>query len=195
MKKAILIILSILTLSATGYWAVNYHLKNNKSRKIGEVVDSLNGVFVYENGSVTNVSGRNITKDNYNLGLKFQCVEFVKRYYYEHLNHKMPDSYGHAKDYFDKNLKDGERNRKRGLIQYSNGSKVKPKQDDIIILSPTIFNRYGHVAIVASISKDKLEVIQQNPGPFHGSRETYSIENVKGKWFVKNDRVLGWLRK
>ncbi|MFA0963395.1 hypothetical protein AB9P05_16445 [Roseivirga sp. BDSF3-8] len=51
------------------------------------------------------VSGRNLTPDGYNLGLKYQCGEFMKRYYYLHLNHKMPDSYGHARDFFNPSLK------------------------------------------------------------------------------------------
>jgi len=51
---------------------------------------------VYYNGSVGHVSGRNLVPDGYNPGLKYQCVEFVKRYYYQHLNHKIPDSYRHT---------------------------------------------------------------------------------------------------
>ncbi|MDW5290896.1 hypothetical protein [Formosa sp. PL04] len=59
------------------------------------------------------VSGRNTTPDGYNLGLKYQCVEFVKGYYYEHYNHKMPDSYGHAKSFFNSGIKDGKRRNQR----------------------------------------------------------------------------------
>ena len=55
---------------------------------IGQKIDSLNGVYVFYNGNVSHVMGRNTTKDGYNLGLKYQCVEFVKRYYYEYFNHK-----------------------------------------------------------------------------------------------------------
>nr|WP_176701041.1 hypothetical protein [Gilliamella apicola] len=76
-------------------------------QKIGKVVDEFNGVKVYYNGSINNVSGRNIAKDGYNLGLKYQCVEFIKRYYYQRFNHKMPNSYGHAKDFFDPSIVDG----------------------------------------------------------------------------------------
>lgn len=88
----------------------------NSDFSIGQRIDSLNGVFVYYNGGVDHVSERNTTTDGYNIGLKYQCVEFVKRYYYEHLNHKMPDSYGHAKDFFDNTVTDGQLNKKRNLI-------------------------------------------------------------------------------
>ena len=59
-------------------------IKNSNNYSPGSKLDSLNGVYVYFNGSMRNVSGRNTTPDGYNLGLKYQCVEFVKRYYYKH---------------------------------------------------------------------------------------------------------------
>lgn len=36
----------------------------------GQALDSLNHIVVYYNGSVGNVTERNLTKDGYNLGLK-----------------------------------------------------------------------------------------------------------------------------
>ncbi|SUD83261.1 Uncharacterised protein [Stutzerimonas stutzeri] len=51
--------------------------------------------------------GGNLSKDGYNLGLRYQCVEFVKRYYFERHGHRMPDTYGHAKSFFDPSLGDG----------------------------------------------------------------------------------------
>ena len=83
---------------------------------IGEVIDSYNGINVYYNGDQANVIGRSVTHDNYNLGLKYQCVEFVKRFYYIHYGHKMRDSYGHAKDLFDTSLPDLKLNHDLSLI-------------------------------------------------------------------------------
>ena len=128
----------------------------------GEKIDSLNGVNVYYNGSFSNVKGRHLTKDGYNLGLKYQCVEFVKRYYYEALNHKMPNSYGHAKDFFDSNIKDGERNAQRNLKQFTNPSQSKPRVADLVVYSGTIGNKFGHVSIISKVSDEEIEVIQQN---------------------------------
>lgn len=163
--------------------------------KTGQAIDSLNGVYVYYNGSVGNVSGRNLTADNYNLGQKYQCVEFVKRYYYKHLNHKMPNSYGHAKDFFNPELADGQKNRARNLIQYQNPGQTKPKVDDLLIFKETFFNKYGHVAIVSKITGKKIEIIQQNPGPYSKSRDTFKLDTKNGKWYIKNRRISGWLRK
>lgn len=166
-----------------------------KSMEVGDTVDSLNGVYVYYNNSVSNVSGRNITDDGYNLGLKYQCVEFVKRYYYEHLDHKMPDSYGHAKDFFVKGLADGKMVKRRNLIQYTNPSNSVPKVNDLLVYDGTTFNKYGHVAIVSKVSDRKIEIIQQNPGALELSRETYNLIKKDGKWKIEQDKVLGWLRK
>lgn len=191
MKKKLLFF-SIIIL--TGFAVFQLIKKNNPclTCEIGDPVDSLNHVVVYYNGSMSNNSGRNTTADNYNLGIKYQCVEFIKRYYYQHLNHKMPDAFGHAKDFFDVELPDGTLNKKRNLIQYKNHSKTKPAPDDIIVFAGSSFNKYGHVAIVAAIDDDEIEIIQQNTNkPRDHIRLSYSGE----LWTLDNSRVLGWLRK
>ncbi|MTI30864.1 CHAP domain-containing protein [Xanthovirga aplysinae] len=194
LKRWTYLLIGVLILGFIGLWT--FKRFNYKSEFIvGQQIDSLNGVLIYYNGGVGNVTGRNTTKEGYNLGLKFQCVEFVKRYYYEYLNHKMPDSYGRAKDFYDKNLKDGQTNMRRNLIQFSNPSQTKPKVDDLLIFGGTVFNKYGHVAIISNVTEDEIEIIQQNPGPFGKSRETFAIEKQNDKWTFKNDRILGWLRK
>lgn len=166
----------------------------NTEYEVGQVLDSLNNVYVYYNGGVDHVLERNVSDDGYNIGLKYQCVEFVKRYYYEYLNHKMPDSYGHAKDFFWKELKDGKYNEKRGLNQYHNGSTMKPSADDLIVFGPSVSNSYGHVAIISEVTDRHIEIIQQNPGPFGKSRERIALYNKNGEWWIDNNRVLGWLR-
>ena len=197
MKIKIIISIVILMVSIfTGYKVVT-KINLNPNHEVGEILDSLNGVSVYYNGGVNQVLARNLTKDGYNLGLKYQCVEFVKRYYYEHFNHKMPDSYGHAKDFFNVELAHGELNKKRNLIQYKNGEQVLPVEGDIFVYKASITNPYGHVAIVSNVNliKGEVEVIQQNPGPFSASRQSYSLETQDGKWVVKNNRIVGWLHK
>lgn len=162
--------------------------------EIGEPIDSLNHVQVFYNGSTSNVLERNTTSDNYNLGLKYQCVEFVKRYYYEFLQHKMPDSYGHAKDFFNPVIADGQLNPQRNLLQFTNGSKSQPKVNDILVLDKSRTNPYGHVAIISAVEGGYIEIIQQNAGKYATSRDIMELIQEDGKWVIKNDRVLGWLR-
>ena len=194
MKKRLLLILGILILLVIGFF-VSKKINLNPNYEVGQKIDSLNGVSVYYNGGVGNVDGRALSQDGYNLGLKYQCVEFVKRYYYEKLNHKMPDSYGHAKDFFNSQIKDGEINKQRNLKQFKNSSGTKPKVDDLVIYSATTLNKYGHVSIVSNVTENEVEIIQQNPGPFGNSREKYKLLNDNGKWRIDNERILGWLRK
>lgn len=192
-KSKIYFISVVIIFGIVGFWIFK-NISFQTQKDVGQEVDNLNGVAVYYNGNVGNVIGRN-TVNGYNLGLKYQCVEFVKRYYYEHLNHQMPDSYGHAKDFFNKTLKDGQKNIQRNLIQYSNPSKTQPKVNDLIIFEGTTFNPYGHVAIVSKVTDKDIEITQQNPGPNGSSRASISIIHTNGRWQVKSDRILGWLRQ
>ena len=135
--------------------------------------------------------GRNVV-DGYNVGLKYQCVEFVKRYYLEHYHHRMPDSYGHAKDFFDAAVKDGAMNEHRALLQFSNPSASKPAAGDLMVLDAWMGNAFGHVAIVSKAEDGEVEVVQQNCGT---TRDTYDLDLIDGHWRLDNKRVLGSLRK
>lgn len=165
------------------------------NHSFGDKLDSLNGVYVYYNGSVSTVKGRNLAPGGYNLGLKYQCVEFVKRYYYEVYNHKMRNSYGHAKDFFNKQLKDGAYNSERGLLQFTNPSSSKPQVNDLVVFKGNVFNAFGHVAIVSKVEDNRLEIIQQNVGRFGNTRAFYKLLHNKGKWRIKSEDLVGWLRK
>lgn len=191
-KKIFKYIVVIILLGAGLWYVVKSDFSFFKTYKRGQKIDSLNGVYVYYNGKMSNVSGRT-TVNGYNVGLKYQCVEFVKRYYLEELNHKMPNSYGHAKNFFQKGLKDGSKNKARNLRQYTNPSQSKPQVKDLIIFDGHLFNKYGHVAIVAKVSENSVEIIQQNTGT--NTRETLKLKFNDNKWHIENHRILGWLRK
>ncbi|MES2491362.1 MAG: CHAP domain-containing protein [Pseudomonadota bacterium] len=162
--------------------------------KIGDVVDRLNGIPVYFNGAIGHSNGRNITVDGYNLGLRYQCVEFVKRYYYQRLKHRMPNASGNAVQYFDAKVADGALNKSRGLLQYQNGSPTAPQLEDILVFGPRPGNPYGHIVIVSAVSESSLEFIQQNPGAGGRSRQTLALRRSESGVTVNHPRVLGWLR-
>jgi hypothetical protein len=175
-------------------WLAFAHFYPHPFAKVGDVIDNLNGVPIYFNGPITNDAGRNSSPDGYNIGVKYQCVEFVKRYYFVRFSHKMPESHGNAKDLFDRTVADGGFNKKRGLLQFVNGGATAPQADDIIVLDASTFNPYGHVAIIVKSDNHSIEIAQQNPGPFMPSRLKMACHQGNGKWFVDNPRVLGWLR-
>lgn len=165
---------------------------STKVKAIGDETDSYKGVFVHNNGKdyVQNY-GENYSKDGYYYGYKWQCVEFVKRFYYDVKAHKMPDGFGNAKDFFDVSLMDGVLNKRRGLIQFKNGGKMKPESDDLMVFNDT---KYGHVAIVTEVSIDYIEVIQQNI--YEKPRMRLELSEKDGNYFVEGARKpAGWLRK
>ncbi len=161
-----------------------------KGPVIGDAIDRLNEVPIYFNGGVRNTSGRSESADGYNYGLKWQCVEFVKRYYYDHLRHRMPNTWGHAREFFNMFLNDADLNTDRGLYQFRNGSSHKPRLDDIIVFSA---DQFGHVAIISEIGPDYIEVAQQNVSTY--TRERYDLTFDNGRWRIRDARVLGWLSK
>lgn len=164
------------------------------SYAFGDTVDTLNGVAIYYNGSVSTSNGRHLSNDGYNFGLRFQCVEFVKRYYFQHLGHRMPNTWGHAKDFYDPSISNGQINPSRALIQFQNGAGASPQVNDLIIFGPSKTNAFGHVAIVSKVGKANVEITQQNPGPQGKSRITLPLTSKNDIPEVKHDRVLGWLR-
>ena len=165
--------------------------------EVGTVVDTYDRVPVYYNGRIGHSAGRHLTDDGYNLGLKWQNVEFVKRYYFEHYGHRMPDTYGHAKSFFDPAVPDGGYNKQRGLRQFSNPSALgPPAPGDILVLGRGYMRRYGHIGIVSKVRPDAVEMVQQNPGRGRASRTNYELLRLPGRRYeVGGAPVLGWLRK
>jgi len=159
---------------------------------VGEIVDIYRGVAVYSNGPDIVASwGRNFDESGYYFGQKWQCVEFIKRFYFQAKHHEMPDVMGHAKDFFDPSLASGSLNPRRALIQFSNGGTEPPQPDDLLV-----WNRgnYGHVAIVTEVGEDYVEFIQQNISGFPRAR--MSLKNLINSWVVGDDwQPAGWLRK
>jgi hypothetical protein len=113
----------------------------------------------------------------------------------------MPNAFGHAKDFFDPELKDGELNKATwppAVQEWE--SFAGQKVGDLIVWGPTTWNAYGHVAIVSKVIDDKkadrheIEYIQQNPGPFGKSREKVRFRDDRTTYRLTDSRLLGWLR-
>lgn len=174
----------------------------------GEVLDQWKGVQVRANGpSALESHGRHYEYDasgekgqdepvvdgslGYYFGQKWQCVEFIKRYYFQALGHRMPDVLGHALDFFDWETPCGAVNPKRGLVQFCNGSSVPPQADDLLVFARP--SGFGHVAIATRTIGSGLEVIQQNAGR---TRCVLPLDARRGRYWLSSRAVcLGWLRK
>lgn len=191
--KAVVGLLAVAGLSLVIYQVVT-RISLGTGIPTGSQIDELNGVAIFYNGGVNESYGRNTGTDGYNLGIRYQCVEFVKRYYFERFGHRMADSYGHAKSFFDPSLADGALNAGRGLLQFNNGEGSLPQAEDILVFGPSVLNPYGHVAIVAEVNPYAVIIAQQNAGPIHSSREALPLAREGDGYRVENERVVGWLR-
>lgn len=159
--------------------------------RVGRVIGEYKGAQVHENGNIFYRShGKNFAEDGYYYGQKWQCTEFVKRFYHVAKAHKMPDVWGHAKDYFDPAVPHGEMNVRRNMLQFRNGGNEAPRPDDLLVFTGT---KYGHVAIVSDIKEDKVVIVQQNI--FGRPKDIYRLKVTDGNYFIDHPRIpAGWLR-
>jgi surface antigen len=128
--------------------------------------------------------------NDYYYGQKWQCVEYAKRFYDQVLNHRMPNAWGHAKDFFDEAVEQGGLNSRRGLIQFRNRGDTSPAVHDILVFSDTL---HGHLAIISDVSENAVEVVQQNI--VWKPRETFGLTKSNGTFVVHSPRIPnGWLR-
>ena len=136
---------------------------NALEKKCGDSLGSFNGITAYyNNGGINSCDGsRHYSEDEYSYGLKWQCVEYVRRYYKDYFNHEM-NRYGNASDYFRKNISSGLINSERNLLQYHNGDK-KPKKHDLLVFQ-LMAGGLGHVAIVTNVTDSTISTIAQNIG-------------------------------
>lgn len=157
-----------------------------------EGMDQYKSVAVFYNASeYKNSKQKHYSSDGYYYGQKWQCVEFVKRFYYDAKKHPLPNTFGNAKDFYDPNLAHGQFNADRGLIQYKNGGNIPPRPDDILVFT---HDPYGHVGIVTEVGDDYIEIIHQNSG--QTSRRTYKL-TVENNHYTVEGKILPtvWLRK
>lgn len=192
-SKIAVALVAVVALTLSGYHGLTRNALGSDLVP-GSQIDELQGVVIYYNGGVNQSRGRNTSADGYNLGIRHQCVEFVKRYYFERFGHRMPDSYGHAKSFYDTSVANGALNTQRGLLQFTNGSGALPQADDIVVFAPSLLNPYGHVAIVAEVNAYAVVIAQQNAGPHFSSREALPLLDIGGSVRVEHARVVGWLR-
>ncbi len=163
----------------------------NKARpELGDEVYRYHGVAVYSNGSeVYKSHGKHYASDGYYYGRKWQCVEFVKRYYHDAMQYRMPNVWGHAKSFFNPELPQGERNIERDMLQFRNSDTEPPAPNDLIVWGGT----YGHVAVVAEVHDDYIVVVQQNIKGHPTA--SLVINKINGNYVVGGEhKPLGWLR-
>jgi surface antigen len=173
-----------------------------KRVKAGIETGSLDGVPGYYNGSTESETwGSHFSVDGYYYGEKWQCVEYVRRYYRDALKHDILKK-GNAETWFTSGLEDGATTFD-SLIQYAyagrgtrreddDGFSVQPKKGDILVLQT---GTYGHVAIVSEASDTMVKIAQQNVHDDGFVSEVAMKETATGKWRFSERQPMALLRK
>lgn len=151
----------------------------------GSWVGNYNGIDAYSNGSNLYVNGAYSC-----CGLKWQCVEYANRYYYQKLGHQNLKYTGNANQYF------GTASAK-GLVAYANTSSTPPAVQDMLVSNG---GASGHIAIVREVGSNYIKVIHQNwANDTSDNSKTLSMSYANGKYtvsgFSSSYPVKGWLRR
>ena len=128
---------------------------------------------------------------------KYQCVEYVKRFYTSAMDVKHEwDGTGDAITYYNKA-------NDKGLISYPNGGSVAPKPDDILVFGVKNdgSGTAGHVAIITEVGDDYVKIIEQNYNR-NNANATLTLRNESKNYSIPPRRVkediyrpiLGWCR-
>ncbi|MES2981247.1 MAG: CHAP domain-containing protein [Verrucomicrobiota bacterium] len=159
--------------------------------KVGDVVATYRTIPVYSNGDKYTLSyGKNFSDKQYYFGQKWQCVEFVKRFYHDAFNHRMPSVWGNAVGYYDPTVVHGKMNQDRGMFQFKNGGASSPQPDDLLVFDMA---PYGHVSVITAVRENEIEVVQQNIAG--KPRQTYVLDKKDGLFsIVAKNKPIGWLR-
>ena len=170
---------------------VSIYPQSLTEKQCGDTLVEHNGVKVYRNygKGMHSCGDYHRSSAGYDYGPEWQCVEFVRRYYHLHLNHRFSTK-GHAKHYFNEQIPHGALNTDRGLIQYRVGGDEAIQVDDLLVC-PAIPPGYGHVAIVAQVEDSRIQIVQQNKLP---ALEWVAIQRTEKEWSLEWE-CAGFLRK
>ena len=164
----------------------------NKEKALGEV----NNVISYANNNTdANNYVNNIYANNIYTGLKWQCVEFARRYLIINYNITF-DSIDNAYNIFDLpyfiSLKN---NMIIPIRKYVNGSKTPPMKDSLLIWNSD-HKKTGHVAIITNINNDMITIAEQNynNNSWNGNNYSRKLKIVfDNGYYIKSNNILGWI--
>lgn len=155
-------------------------------------------VPAYSNGNDTFISNENHFIDGVFMGMKWQCVEFARRWTFIRKG-SIFESVDGAEDIWTK-IKSIERLSDKKQIpvkHHPNGSPSPPTNESYLIYSRQKDMPFGHIAVIVDVQQDRLRLAEQNY-LFHRWQFNYSREIVwkrqDGRYFVDDEyRIIGWI--
>jgi len=150
-----------------------------RSNPIYGVTD--NGVVAYCKISQYDLADHHL--DGLPTGKKWQCVEFVRRYYMQihHLTFRsVANAYEMMKltEFIDINT------HQSYPCTFYSPTESTPQKDDILILE---HEEYGHTAVIIGVQGKRIRIAEQNWEPWVTSHYSRELS-------VDDPRIIGWLR-
>jgi len=150
-----------------------------RSNSVCGVTD--NGVVGYCKISQYNLADYYL--DGLLTGKKWQCVEFVRRYYMQIHGLTFP-SVVNAYEMMKLTEVIDIRTRQSYPCTFHSSLESTPQKDDILILE---HEEYGHTAVIVGIQGDRIRIAEQNWKPWVASYYSRELS-------VDDPRIIGWLR-
>jgi hypothetical protein len=168
----------------------SWNLTLNAQQPYNTLLGSYSGVNIYSNGSTSFASNDYNYYNNTNTGMKWQCVEYVNRYYLIVYNKNIRIPGTNAVDYYSTASQ-------RMLYCYSNNSNVAPIVGDILCFGGGL----GHVAIIREVGSNYVKIAQQNGlNTTSDLNFTLTMNIVNGNYNISASNlssslyVQGWLK-
>jgi glutathionylspermidine amidase/synthetase len=172
----------------------NSILKKLSNLSFGQIQGKTkNGIIIYSCYNPTS-HHNNYINDIYS-GIRWQCVEFARRYLIVIRNitfNNIDNAYqifdlGHFKTLNNDPIK---------IYKNKNGSHNKPKIDDLIIWSYDVCNKKtGHVAVIVDVDDKYIYIAEQN-WSFEKMEFNYNRKlklKYKKGWTIEDKHIIGWI--
>lgn len=172
----------------------------NKSAPYGTIIGyASSNVPSYSNGNDTYISYEENYLYGIYMGIKWQCVEYARRWLFLRKGCAFSSIPGAADmwtnlDYVQQ-VVDGKQLK---LNKYPNGCDLRPQNESLLIYSRSDKGMpYGHVAVIVDVLSNSIRVAEENYYPYYWSAN-YSREIPfvyrNGSYFIEDiDHILGWM--
>jgi trypanothione synthetase/amidase len=157
------------------------------------------GVIGYSNGNDENISTELNFIGKIFTGLKWQCVEYARRWLVLKRELSFDGVEGAEDIWFLNHFLSVKDETKFKMLKTENGAIDPPSKNSIIIWKRSEPNPFGHVAVVSEVNKEVgfVKVAEQNvmndywPGEY--AREL-KLKFREGKWYIEDeDPLFGWI--
>jgi hypothetical protein len=185
------VFIALLSLSIAAY-------ASDCSTRFGQLLGTTNeGVPAYSACGSPNLLAESFGRGHIYLGLKWQCVEFARRWLYETRGQSFPSvDYAHQMWTEINHLVRVRSGKKIPLYSHANGSKSLPRVGDLLIYDEA-FKGTGHVAVILEIDwlRKVVKVGEQNYlnelWPASYARELPLVRGENGIWILDTN-LIGW---